>query len=649
MVKTMTTDLNVQIKNDLIERAGELLVSKGIQDLNVGKPKYPTCVFYLGDKSASYMSEMNNDLTRGWGDAGTHVKHYKVCDANNMMESISNCEGISISLESLRHDVTELMMMQDVFADMNFISIYVIIETSNMSAEIFEKWYHFVEEIQSALRISLRTALIVIVNQSLDHIESSEKIREKLLDIYNSKETGGEKTHLYDTVFLFGNRLRNGSFINLNSSSKEYEDYNLFADLILLTNTNTTENAQQLDKLYNRNTPALSAAYSHLSKPVWDITMITLKRCLNKIKASLDTKNLANLDNKNIIEQILKLSNGSMPVIDEFYKTNIQPKVDKAIQALEFLPSQRRCLSMTYDLADDETQGCLSAFVQKNCVEITKSIIESNRPELITQIKASILASMTLQQQKSFFYYTANIGEEVENLFAINSKSDYSRVKVSDAVKNKTRKATIALFSPLVITALEEIREVSGASIDLFGKVYECVGKMNIGSNSALSDNIHEFYEDIVDLYYLDRARIENITKNIISKCRSNKDLFETLYKELSSVFSSNPIFSMSFVDELTERLKSKGDNLNIEALIAKELLQGTDNKLALHSYSVYPNHYFEAYFLNTDKKGNTPLVTILTKRGEELNIPVLCQNTLSNERIETIWFYRCSEDNIRA
>lgn len=644
----MSNEINNDIKEKLIKPACERLVSKDLHDYNFEKPMYPTCIFYLGKTSELYMQEMNNDLNRGWGDSASHIKHYRISDPENVMESMTDFNNNKITVDVIRKEVTELMSMHDVFLDMNYICVYAILETTNINPNDFKKWYLFLYEIQKALPISMRTILMVILNQSLAYLDSSEKIRESLLELYDDSEIGGPKEHIYDSVFLFSNRLRNGGFINLNYDSEDYADYNLFADLILLTDTNSSNTSERIAKLYNKTVPAISASYAHLSKPTWEIAMITLKRCLSIIKEALGESRNNNID-RDIISKVLNISNGSMPVIDEFYNTNIQPKINSGLPAIDYLPTKKDCKLLNYNVADNETQGCLSAFVQINFLDTSKKIINENKTQLVNQIKNHIIKRLTLPQQRSFHYYSANIEEEVYNLLSLRSPIDVSRINTVDAIKLIAKKKTIEYFAPLVVTALKEIKESSGISIKLFENIYLSVNKMTAGSNDGLFQRVHEFYEDIVNLYYADNSRIESITKRIVSNCQSQEDVFNELNTELNSIFSNYPIFGMSFVDELAERMKSKGDSFNIGSLIASELLQDIDKKLALYSYNVYPSHYYEAYFLNTSIETENSPVTVLAERANAINIPISFQNTLNNERIETIWFYQCSEDNIRA
>lgn len=641
-------NINNTIKNTLILPCCEMLKNKGIQDRNFEKPKYPTAIFYLGKNSEFYYEEMSNDLIAGWGDSATYIKHYIVNDSVKSLDTLLDFDGNHITVEDLKKDITKMMSNSVVFSDMNYINIYCILETSYLTVDQFKGWYLFIENLKSVIPVALRTCLMLILNQSLDNMENSQKVRECLLSLYKSEEYGSPDSHLYDSVFLFSNRLRNGSYIELNSNSQDYLDYNLFADIILLSNTNNSETMSRMEKIYNKKIPALSAAYSNLSKPISDITMITLKRALNRIKNEISKISDENTVEYNIISKILGITNGNVPFIEEFYRNHIENKTTDLI-ALEYLPSKKSCLNMKYEEANEETQGCLDYFVKKNYFEIPKKMIEENKSNLIKQIKGKITAYMTLQQQKSLQFFKGDVELTVKELLNSSTNVEYKNADVKNAITLMVKRNTIEQFIPIIVAAVKELIEASKNSVNLFGEIYHNINSMTAGENKGLRVNLQSYYEDIVDMYYIDRSRIDAVTKNILVNCLSISDMLEILKKEMENIFASNPVFSMSFVDELIARVAIYGESVDIGNLITQELINNLDNKLALHSYNTFSERYFEAYFLNTSQEvENNSLVQALEQRAKGLSVPVTFYNTLSDEMIESIWFYRCSEDNVR-
>lgn len=634
------------IENELILPACDLLKNKRIQEHNFEKPKYPTCIFYLGENSEKYYSEMQNDLVRGWGDSALYIRHIKIDTSDNIADSMHDLQGNKISISMLKQQITDMMSNSNVFDDMNFVNVYCLLETSKMNAEVFEKWYTFILEAQKHLLVTLRSTLMVIINQSLDQINLSNEIRERLLSLYNSNQYSSEKTHIYDAVYLFSNKLKNGQYIKLDTKSKEYIDYNLFADLILLTNTQNSETSRRIEKLYNKKIPAFTAAYSNLSKPIRDIVMITLKKCLNIVKTSIDNSDSNGDISNDLISQILNFNNGTTPFIESFYRTHIEPTLSN-FEALQYLPCDTSCLNMSYKAANEKTLDCLELFVKENYFSASQKIIDVNKSELMKQIKKQIADRMTVSQQKAFQFYTGDIENVVKSLLLTETSIDEARGNVTDTIRLKIKRNVVNKLIPIIVEALNDVKINAQNSKRLFSDLYQKVSLMISGTEDGLRYNLQNYYENIVELYYMDHNKISEITKSILS-CNTYDEMLEVTKKELEFIFKSDSVYSMSFIDELVSRVGALGDTINIGDLITRELIENLDNKLALYSYNTYNERYFEAYFLNTLQNNKNSLFSSLQAREKNIGMSVTYQNTLSNDMVESIWFYKCTEDNVR-
>ena len=213
---------------------------------------------------------------------------------------------------------------------------------------------------------------------------------------------------------------------------------------------------------------------------------------------------------------------------------------------------------------------------------------------------------------------------------ASSTNVEYKNADVKNAITLMVKRNTIEQFIPIIVAAVKELIEASKNSVNLFGEIYHNINSMTAGENKGLRVNLQSYYEDIVDMYYIDRSRIDAVTKNILVNCLSISDMLEILKKEMENIFASNPVFSMSFVDELIARVAIYGESVDIGNLITQELINNLDNKLALHSYNTFSERYFEAYFLNTSQEvENNSLVQALEQRAKGLSVPVTFYNTL--------------------
>lgn len=639
---------NNMINENLIIPAYELLKNKKIREHNFEKPTYPACIFYFGKNSESYMKEMCNDLLRGWGDSARHIKHFSVRNPHSFEDSMYDFEDNRVTVEALQEEITVMMRNSTVFSDMNYVNVYCILETTSMSVEDFEKWYALINTISEKLIVPVRSFLMVILNQSLNCIEETNRIRQALLDLYNSNKYSNEKTHIYNSVFLLSNRLKNGGYINLEADSQEYIDYNLFADIILLTNTDNDDLRTRIGMLYDKRVPAFTAAYGNLSKPINDIVMITLKKSLNIIKNSIDDEDSGYVATNDLILQMLNIKGGNMPFIDEFYKNHIYPKISD-LGALNYLPGNFPLNNISYEEANEKTQGCLELFVKYNYFDFVSKTIQDNKAVIVKQLKNQIAKNMSVEQQKSFRFFNGNIESIVSNALVSNAVyADKKKMSTENAIRVMIRRRVVEQFVPIVTQVLKDLRNNTQGSLKIFGDLYRDVNQLNSSGNEGLRQNLQTHYENIVSDYYIDRSKVNNITKTILTECSTEAEVVSALRRELENIISYSPVYSMSFVDELVGRVEALGEGINTGALIARELVNNLDNKIALNSCNMFRDCFFEAYFLNTEQNSKNSLYNALQQKANNHHIPVTYYNTLSNDMVESVWFYKCTEDNVR-
>lgn len=633
------------IQEDLIARSCEFLKDKSIKAHNFEKPMYPACIFYLSERSVTFYDEMNNDLIRGWGEAARHIRHFKVTRSDDFFGSVSDMENNMKSVKALQSEITDMMSDANVFRDMNYIHMYFLLDTSALSTEEFERWYACVREIVEQFTISKRTFLITILNQSLDNTDASVGIRQKLLELYVSDRYSESRTHLYDSVFLFSNRLKNGQFIKLSGDAQEYEDYNLFADIVLLTDTFNAQLSDRINKLCSKRVPAFTAAYSNLAKPIGDIVMITLKKCLMEIRRSIESHEQMSASSDSFATQLLGISNNNFKAADEIFLRFVLGYVCNT-EPLRYLPCESDVADMKFQEANAASMGCLELFVQQNYLSYIDDLFASHSGEFRQRLKAEILEKLTFEQQKTLRNYKGNIEADVQSAISrLIISPEPSDTAVGDYINTVSKNRVIECLIPIMQEIIVGMRENSRNSLSVFARLYAGIELLNTTGDGGLRQNINHYYESIVEDYYRNPHHLDKITKKILSECGDESGMIEALREELENIFSDNPVFGVSFVDELITRNEALGTAVNIGTLITKELVERLDDRLALNSYNVFNERFFEAYFLNTDQNS---VYDALREKAKSHHIPVTYYNTLSNEMVETVWFYKCTEDNIR-
>lgn len=636
---------NNMITKELIIPSCRLLKNQKIQEHNFEKPKYPTCIFYLGDNSVGYQKEMNNDLIRGWGKAASYIQHIFVKSADDLENSLYDENDNTLSIEMLKKKITDMMSYSQIFSDMNFLNVYFILETTGVTADEFEKWYSILEELEKEFLISIRSCLMIILNQSLDISEESKLLRQKLYDIYKSNEYSEENSHIYDSVFLFSNRLRNGQFININCDSPEYMDYNLYADIILLLNTNDSDLNNRRSNLYNRTVPAFTAAYRNLSKPTQDIVMITLKKMLVLIRNSIEDINNDLTVNDNIISEILGVKNGSLPIIEKFYHEVIESSFNVE-EALKYLPSEESVFNLSFEQADGVTQGCLRLFYNNIINNLIKEKVEQCKNEIKLQLKSEINKKMNVKQHQALRLYNGNIESVIKSLLHYNIDLLHNE-RVKDTIFILLKNNLVLQFIPIITEVILDLQKAERESINIFSELYHDINLMSTESGGGLRQNLENFYENIVETYFIN-DKIKDLTKKILSECNTKEDMILVLNNQLKSIFTNNSVYKLSFVDELVKRVVALGKNIDIGNLITSELTNDLGYNIALHSLNSYSNRFFEAYFLNTQSDDNKKNILLSSLKKQENTVMKTYYNTLNNDMVESIWFYKCSEDNIQ-
>lgn len=637
------------INETVILPASELLNNRKIENRNFQKPKYPACIFYFGENSFGYYEEMNNDLVRGWGDSANYIEHIFVRDPENVEGSMLNSHKEPLSVASVREKVTEMKSNGVVFENMNHINVYCVLETTSMSAGRFEKWYSAINAIEKIICVSVLSTLIVVLNEALQYIDSVAPLRQRLLEIYKGDEYGEKDCHIYDSVFLIDNQLKNGQYIILNPNSPKYAEYNFFADLVLITNTNDNDSNGRISKLYGKSVPAFSAAYSNVAKPVRDIVMITLKKMMEIIRSAVDSDISEAESLETLIPQILNIKNGNIPVVDAFYQEYICREFP-ASDCLKYLPMKSMYTRESYEEVNQMTNGCLELFVEKNFIEKIGQIVKRNAETFLCEIKARILEQLDVSRHRAFQNSNENIDIIVNKIFEENIINIDSRnAPVADAIKHLAKKNTLALVKPLVVQAFTEIKNETNVSKNSFGEIYREISLMNVGGEEGLRYNLNNFYENKVDMYFIDKNKTDAAIRRLFWECGTLEETLKSIFLELSEIFNSDPVFRMSFEDELLARIASLGEHIDIGQLITSELINKLDDKLALHSFNVFSERFYEAYFLNvSDSYKDNSLSNFLRQRERNQSIPITYSNTANSEMIESIWFYKCSEDNVR-
>ena len=291
---------------ELVLQSIKSLEKSNISSADFSHPHYPVCIFYYGTRTAEYHPELLGDITSGWGGNADYIRFYTIADLD-FKSVVDTRTGRELSIEEIQAQITDLLSMQNVFTDMSRLALYCMIDTTEVpGGDEFKKWYRMINRIHEVIGVSVLTMLMVILNESLQLSSSARSIKNALRDVYIDSEDCPAQTHLYDSVFVLSNRMKNGSFIKIDPRENEYANFNLFADIVLLSNTADPDYNNRRMRLYGSEKPAITAAYGFVQKPMAEIAMIALKIILQQLKQAMVSNNL----DAETLMKALRIQNG---------------------------------------------------------------------------------------------------------------------------------------------------------------------------------------------------------------------------------------------------------------------------------------------------------------------------------------------------
>lgn len=621
----------------LIQNSVALLRNNGLTDVNFSKPHYPTCVVYFGERSSRYHRELHGDITRGWGGNTDYIRFYSLnhSDSREFTELLS---GTPVTELEVKKQITEMLSAQNVFAEMNRIALYCLIDTTDLkTAEDFAKWYLALSVVEEIISVPTLSMLMVVLNESLQFEQIANEIKNKIRELYQENHAGGLNKHLYDSVFIFGNRLKNGSFVKHDPTDSTYKNYNLFADLILLTNTRSEDYTIRRSRLYGSNKPALTAAYGFVQKPMAEIVTITLTIILKKLK---EMTNRQTIDAEQLMKA-LQIRNGRSEVNERFYA-----EIKDLLPAMDFvnwLPGKTEP-DQPFDLFNQKTDGCLQKFLEQNHFEVI-AVELLNRNDLIIHELLKLIS-------QDFDAAQLNNGVPSE---ARQIAFDKTEIALGNPDKYNVEKA-IELKMKKVIA--NELRTKSDEALDLaIRKAKICMEQFTqlcseLELCSAVGEegtrrNLTAFYSEKIQRYFNDTSKLNALFRNLLQINNDKVAMLRILLRTLEVFFESDPVYKLSFSEELTDRLGYVDTERRAQEFIGQELIKDLDDRISFYSMNVFQTRIFEAYFLNTRETTNNLVYKYLHDRPAPPEVNRTFFNTCNNDMAESIWFYHCSTDNL--
>ena len=198
-------------------------------------PRFPTCVLYCGEGSASFHGTVLDGLQEGWGGKVSRIPCVTISDPASLHQLVFSSDPFGVAMVDAKtgspldvpgfQRMFQLMMgSSGVFESMAQCTLFFVLNSSGMTAEEFSSWYGVVRDVEAMLQgLQMRTMLIVLLDNSLGS-SNAEKIKGALASLYEDPQVRAERRHLYDGVFLYGNLSKGKGYNRLFSPHGDEEN-----------------------------------------------------------------------------------------------------------------------------------------------------------------------------------------------------------------------------------------------------------------------------------------------------------------------------------------------------------------------------------------------------------------------------------------
>ena len=622
---------------DLIRDSVGLLRSNSLTSINFSKPHYPACVIYFGNRSAQFHGGLLENLLRGWGGGAEYIKFYTIENTEN--KKITDVSGGELSETDVKTQITEMLAAQNVFSDMTRVALYCVIDTTEVTApEIFKDWYCLINYLEGLIGVSTLSMLTVVLNESLQLTESAQGIKNRILDMYHDETLGGINSHLYDSVFIIGNRLKNGSFIKIFPSESDYANFNLFADLILLSNTRGEDYNTRRSRLYGNEKPAMTAAYGMVQKPMAEIVMIILGIILEKLKELAANQSVS----QELLMEALGIDKGRAEVYENFY-SDIKALIP-GNEFMNWLPG-KNAPDKSFEEYNRATDGGLQAFLEQNHFDVVKTEL-LNRNEITVRDIAGRFSNV-LNAAQLINGVPVTVRDTVYDKAEIAVGSP-DRLQVQAAIQAKVKLQITKGLRQKTDAALNEAIDKAKKTMDDFSRICSEHERMFAIGEEGTRKNLAAFYGERIRRYFNDTSKLNELFAAVLKIGNNRDSILKILINAIEAFFGSDPVYKLSFSEEFMTRLGNIDTEKRAQEFIGQELIQNLDDKIGFYSKYIFHGRTFEAYMLNTEGTNNNLLYWYLKDKEIPPEIARTFFNTCNNDMAESIWFYVCSEDNLR-
>ena len=636
-------------------------------------PRFPTCVLYCGEGSASFHGTVLDGLQEGWGGKVSRIPCVTISDPASLHQLVFSSDPFGVAMVDAKtgspldvpgfQRMFQLMMgSSGVFESMAQCTLFFVLNSSAMTAEEFSSWYGVVRDVETMLQgLQMRTMLIVLLDNSLGS-SNAEKIKGALASLYEDPQVRAERRHLYDGVFLYGNLSKGRGYNRLFSphGDEENGDWDVVSSVMVLANSSGDGSRPCEDLLFSAGRDAgVTAAFKQVEKPRRDIVSVALRRIverLDEFHASVSEVRLSGAE----IDHALGFSNGRSDFMAEY--GNLSESVLNEFKGFElYLPTQSPNVNvgtLNFGRANAETCGCLSAFVRENHLARLQAILDGSGDSLglfdhiVQRLASSLTAVKMLSLRRDEWVGRASsLYSESYSLNMIDQRPMF------DALRQMMRVEIARRMREETIRAIDMLYAEAEKTEEAFARLRNDVALGTSVNEEGTHFNLTGFYGRCTDAYLSDQARLNVLFATIDRIGNGEGEMFAILRdRALVPLFDldygGRQVFKLGFMEEqVTRRAEGKAPE-TAQLVVGSELVDDMANYIGYNSLIPMADQECEAYLIHREMSGGAEadqLFTYLDRLGKPTGTIRVFMNAGPQDCATSLWLYPLKSDHLRA
>lgn len=598
-------------------------------NISLSSPLNPVFIFYLSKSTLNLHDEIYNDLRNVWGNSADTIGYFLV-EVKEETYTISSIDGQELSESDFIAQASK--SIEKFGAGYSKVHSYMFADTSDMNPETFEHLFKAGKNISEKLDYSI-SMLITILDESFGKEKNATEIRRKLKNL---------KEDAYSGTAVISNKCKDNSIVQVTPCNQEgFRDFNLLADIILLSNTkicNSKGETVSSGGFYNTN-EFFTISYKNKSRPDKDRTAAVILEIVKALEEQMQIrKNPSDKKTDNWKKLSEKIKDQLVNFIYAKIASSFPKECDFTYIPLINRPTKKNSkdiLTLPNHVANGFTGNATYDYYEMNYAAEIDSYFENTLREEDIRLKVREILST-----QSFIDIARHFKpSDIDAWTDYASSQDVCILKVFE-IKSKNR-ILGRLKSIAKKILLNEIEYAQGY-INVCDKM---ISRLNDAVNSSVK--IINIDKSIIDFY--GKKADEEIGKRrdfyfekFFSYVYKEKDLEDRMSdifdKIVGSVYDSDiNLFDADFTKEII--LRNPGTHKDqINQQINTELTRGYDDKMALKiNMAGKSEEIYKLFMLNDDslKKCISGATT-----GNGFTLAFL--NSGSNRFVEFVAVYSC-------